>query len=203
MANERTFTTQDVLTAFPWISGATLHYRIKHGFLPLANRSFTRGIANTFTEAELIQAGVLDCLATFGVLTNMPRGTEKKRASHSVTANAHFADLSLTTPVGQKPPPPDTPIELASPWDMRHIAPIYRKHDYDVTIQIRTQYRGRPKPVRFYGIYYYPSKFDGNDTAQKALKKYQDIEAQGTYLAIGFVFVLQLFAEADVALGLR
>ncbi len=199
---DRIFTTQDVLNAFPWMSPATLHYRIKQGFLPLRDRSRVRGIPNKFTEQELIQAGVLDCLASFGVLQNVSeRGRSgRQRSSHSVYAHALAGDLSLTIRPGQQGLQPDTPVDIGSAWDMSVIAPIYRKHNYDITIRVETEYRRYP-PERLYSICYYPSTLHGRNMGQDALSEYQSLYAYGSHLSIGFVLVKRIFEEADFGLA--
>jgi len=121
------FTSRDVCRAFPWISPQILHYRIASGLLPIKYSSKGPGLPNQFRHVELVQAGVLDELASLGLLH------DRKHVDTDVCTDG--VTTLLNDPFGI----PDA---------------LYLEANYNVIIVVIVR-RERTPPRRKYGMTYY------------------------------------------------
>jgi hypothetical protein len=184
MRTKRTFSTKEVLAAAPWVRRATLHWWIQEKLLPIRGRSQTRGVDNQFTEAEAVQAVVLDVLSTMGVL--------RDRQHFSVFlqgAKLHelVPDLSGTGPLG---------IEFS---DLKVICEFYLAYDFQAMIAVHVEHRRHP-PGRYFSVHYLG--VDRGDPAVRELTSWQDRGGYGTNLALGFIDVKRVWEELNFGLGL-
>jgi len=98
------FSAGDVHRAFHWISGTTLHNRIRKGLCPVVSKAKGTGSAHKFTEAGLIHVAVVDELSALGAwreltpLTEMdvefiPAPEHEKAWNSQKPANVHRSAL--------------------------------------------------------------------------------------------------------------
>jgi hypothetical protein len=190
------FKTEDVLKAYPWISAATLHHRVKKNSLPIRHRSRTRGVANEFTEPELVHCGVVDILASMGLLI------DKERVLSSLYG---YKLRKLVTDF-----PDAGPLEFWPFESLAMLCDFYEAYNYNVIVSVRIEYERRPTH-RGYSVTYIGQdspdpgveQKDPPDPADEELKHWREVPTYGGKLAIGFIDVRRVWEECDFGLGFR
>lgn len=189
------FDTKDVLKTFSWISQQTLHLRIKSDFLPIQHRSNVRGKPNQFTEAELVQAQVVDCLSEFGILN----AKKEDVGASCIGPSLLKIDPSLIHPYE---------MLIKRPFDLRTIEPFYRCSDYKVWVFVQVEHipqhiEGKDLVVpghKKFSVSYVEGE---EPDAMMRFSEWLKSSTYGTKHVLGIISVRRIFEDADWKLGLR
>jgi hypothetical protein len=190
------FTTEDVLTVFPWMSAQILHHRIKRGFLPIKHRSTIRGIPNRFTGEELVHAGVLDIQANLGALNKLD---SLSQYVEDYSVHDYFRIPGTNPPRSGQGAKPQADIDRAmfpNRFEIEPIIQMYQKYEYHVIASVETYHD--PSHGRLYHITYSPETFKNpatgalTDSIERALTHWRD-NIEWRIRTIGFISVYQVF----------
>jgi hypothetical protein len=166
---------------------STLHWWIKEKLLPIFGRSLMRGIENLFTEPEIVQAVVLDILASMGALR------DRKNLSVSFLGDKLRYIFPGTGEFGDN----EVGFTLS---DLDAICRFYLAYDFHVLIFIEVEHRRHPVS-RYYSITYRGA--DDEDMAAQAVAHWQSRKVYGSDLSLAFIDVRRVWEELNFGLGFR